>query len=71
MKKIEVGSVVAFNNLDDATWFKVEAIDGFILTVREVDTDYATQQIDSSVVKRIRDKPKADVRGKLESVVGI
>lgn len=54
MKKVKVGSEVAFNKLDDATWFKVEAIDGFILTVREVGTDYATQQIDVSAVARVR-----------------
>lgn len=54
MKKIEVGSVVAFNNLNDATWFRVEAINGFMLTVREVDTNYATQQIDRDCVKRVR-----------------
>jgi hypothetical protein len=56
MKKldIKVGSEVAFNMLDDATWFKVEAIDGFNLTVREVGTEYAPQHIDKCAVKRVR-----------------
>jgi hypothetical protein len=54
MKKIKVGVEVAFNQLKDATWFKVEVIDGFNLTVREVNTDFATQQIDVDCVKQVR-----------------
>ncbi len=52
--KVEVGSVVAFNMLDDATWFDVTAIDGFRMTVREHGTDYAEQASDVSLVKRVR-----------------
>ena len=52
--KIEVGSVVAFNMLADATWFDVIAIDGFNMTVREHGTDYAPQSSDTSLVKRVR-----------------
>lgn len=54
LKKIEVGSVVAFNTLPDATWFKVEAIKGFNLTVRQVGTDHAEHWIDKSAVKQVR-----------------
>lgn len=52
--KIEVGNFVAFNTLTDATWFEVLAIDGFILTIREAGTDYATQTMDKSLVKQVR-----------------
>lgn len=56
MIKIEVGVQVAFNLLDDATWFEVTDINGHTLTVKEVDdeTDYATQHIDISAVKQAR-----------------
>jgi hypothetical protein len=54
IEKIAIGNEVAFNNLADATWFRVEAINGFSLTVREVGTDYATQSIDRSAVARVR-----------------
>lgn len=54
MKKIKVGSIVAFNKLDDATWFTVEAINGFALTVREVDTEFSPQNIDISYVKQVK-----------------
>lgn len=56
MKKteIKVGDEVAFNMLADAIWFTVEKIDGFVLTVREVGTDYAPQTIDKSTVARVR-----------------
>lgn len=53
---IEVGSVVAFNNLEDATWFTVIATDDFILTVRESGTDYAAQRIDKCAVKKVRNR---------------
>lgn len=54
MMKVEVGVEVAFNKLGDAVWFTVEACDGFILTVREAGTDFATQRIDASLVKQVR-----------------
>ena len=50
-----VGQQVAFNKLDDATWFDVLAINGFNLTVREAETDYAPQTIDKSAVKQVRE----------------
>lgn len=52
--KIEVGSLVAFNMLDDATWFEVLEIDGFHMRIREAGTNYATQNMDTSLVKRVR-----------------
>lgn len=54
MKKIEVGSVVAFNNLEDATWFDVLEMEGFLLTIREHGTNYSVQYMDKSLVKRVR-----------------
>jgi hypothetical protein len=54
MKKVEVGSVVAFNKLADATWFDVVSKDGFNIEVREHGTDYATQRSDTSLVKQVR-----------------
>jgi hypothetical protein len=54
MRAIEVGSVVAFNKLDDAAWFDVLAIDGMTLTLREHGTDYAKQFMDKSLVKQVR-----------------
>lgn len=54
MKNIKVGSEVAFNTTPDATWFTVVAIEGVILTIREVGTDYAVQYMDSSLVKQVR-----------------
>lgn len=54
MKRVVVGSEVTFNLLPDAVWFKVLEIDGFCLTVQEVGTDYASQQTDVSLVKRVR-----------------
>lgn len=52
--KLKVGDMVAFNKLEDAAWFEIVGIDGFSLTVREAGTDYATQQIDRSVVAQHR-----------------
>ncbi|WLJ71220.1 hypothetical protein [Sphingomonas phage Birtae] len=68
MKKLDiaVGREVAFNMLDDATWFAVEAIDGFTLTVREVGTEYAPQMIDKSAVKRVRPGANNPAFGKLQ-----
>lgn len=54
MKKIVIGSIVAFNKLDDATWFDVLQICGFRLTVREHNTNFMSQQIDKSYVARVR-----------------
>lgn len=51
---VKVGSVVAFNMLEDATWFDVIAVDGFNMTVREHGTNYAPQRSDVSLVKRVR-----------------
>lgn len=55
-KKLDIrkGSVVAFNTLEDATWFDVLEVDGFLLTLREHGTDYATQTMDKSLVKQVR-----------------
>jgi len=54
---IEVGSIVAFNTLDDAVWFDVLQIDGFTLTIREHGTNYAKQTMDKSCVKQVRSPP--------------
>lgn len=51
---VEVGSVVAFNTLEDAAWFDVLEIDGFTLTLREHGTNYAKQYMDKSLVKQVR-----------------
>ena len=52
--KVEVGSIVAFNTLDDAVWFEVLAIDGFRIEVREENTDYKSHFSDTSLVKQVR-----------------
>jgi len=51
--KVYIGALVAFNLLEDATWFEVLAIDGFTLTIREYGTDFAEQKIDKSLVKQV------------------
>lgn len=53
---VTVGCEVAFNKLDDATWFEVVAIDSRrqLITVREAGTDYAPQHSDMSLVKQAR-----------------
>lgn len=55
MKKIKVGSKVAFNTLEDAIWFDVLEIHCFWLTVREAGHEnYAKQSMDRSLVKQVR-----------------
>lgn len=54
MKAVKVGSVVAFNNLPDATWFEVLGIDGFILTIKEKNTNYKSQTSDKSLVLQVK-----------------
>jgi hypothetical protein len=50
-----VGREVAFNNLKDAVWFTVLAVEGFTLTIREVGTNYAPQTADKSMVAQVRE----------------
>lgn len=50
--KIEVGSYVAFNTLEDATWFKVLSIEGFCMEIAE--DGYAPQYADISMVRQVR-----------------
>lgn len=52
--QVEVGSVVAFNTLEDAAWFDVLEINGDVMTLREHDTNYATQTMYKSLVKQVR-----------------
>lgn len=53
--KIEVGKQVAFNNLPDAVWFDVIAVDGFNMRIREIGCpDHAEQHADTSMVKQVR-----------------
>lgn len=59
MDKIEVGGKVAFNTNNDATWFRVEKIDGYNLIVREDGVTfegeiYHEQNADRSLVKQVR-----------------
>lgn len=56
--KIYVGCLVAFNLLEDATWFEVMAIDGFTLTIREYGTNFAEQKIDKSLIKKIHSEKR-------------
>lgn len=49
---IHPGDKVAFNTLSDAIWFDVISVDGFILKIREVDTNYAFQYMDCGYVKQ-------------------
>lgn len=52
--KIEVGSVVAFSEAAQPTWFDVVAIEGFHLTVREHGhPEYKQQSQDVSSVKQV------------------
>ena len=55
--KIKIGDEVAFNNREDAVWFKVVDIRQFTLVIQEVgDQEFATQTIDRSYVKSVRKK---------------
>lgn len=56
MKKINVGDLVAFNELSDATWFEVLGIQGTLILVREYSTDYASQYSDTSLIRKIKKK---------------
>ena len=55
MKTIEVGSLVAFNELKDAYFFKVIAIDGFNLSLSDPAYENSAIQImDKAFVKQVR-----------------
>lgn len=55
LKPVVVGSVVAFNDLENAAWFEVLGINGFDLTIREEGKpDYAEQHIDKAFVKQVK-----------------
>lgn len=49
---IIVGDLVAFNKLEDATWFEVLDIIGYIILIREAGTNYAEQFSDISLVRQ-------------------
>lgn len=53
--KIKVGSVVAFNFLEDAIWFDVIIVEGPTLAIREHGTNYVIQTMDKSLVKQVRE----------------
>lgn len=55
--KVTVGCKVALNLSPDATWFRVVALDGTKLIIREDDGSgefYAAQTSDTSLVKQVR-----------------
>lgn len=58
MKPVVIGSLVAFNELPDATWFEVLSIDGFQLTIREYNEhsgkNYREQYTDKSLVRQVK-----------------
>jgi hypothetical protein len=54
MKEIKVGSIVAFNKLNDAAWFDVIEMDGDVLVLREHGTNYATQTMYKSLVAQVK-----------------
>lgn len=54
IRPIRPGDMVAFNTLDDATWWDVVMIEGFKMVVREHGTDYAPQNADTSMIKKVR-----------------
>jgi ABC-type bacteriocin/lantibiotic exporter with double-glycine peptidase domain len=51
---IQVGKLVAFNMLPDATWWRVVSISGFVLAVQEIGYD-DIQTIDISFVQQVKD----------------
>ncbi len=53
-QEIKVGTLVAFNTLPDAAWFEVLEVNGFLLTIKEYGTEYASQTMDKSFVKQIK-----------------
>jgi hypothetical protein len=55
MLSIAEGREVAFNTLPDAVWFTVVKVEGFVLTLREAGTNYATQTADKSMVVQVRE----------------
>jgi hypothetical protein len=62
-QEVSVGSIVAFNTLEDAAWFDVIAIDGQMLTIREHGTDYRPERMDKSLVKQVRQPEARKVAG--------
>lgn len=59
--KVEVGQEIALNNCPDAAWFRVTAVDGFFIELREVKkvgsftfVQGRRQVSDASLVKQIR-----------------
>lgn len=69
VSEIKVGYQVAFNNLKNAVWFDVMAIDGFHLTIREHGTNFANQFSDKSLVKQIRQNLKGEPVSNLPSLL--
>jgi hypothetical protein len=53
--KLKIGDVVAFNMTQDPVWFDVVDVSGFLLTIREHGTSYATQICDKGLVKQVRE----------------
>lgn len=54
MNNVKPGDVVAFNNLNDCTWFDVLTVSGFAMTVREHGTDYKEKNADTSMIRQIK-----------------
>lgn len=55
MLEIKIGRWVAFNNLENAAWFKIEDIDHHMMRIRE-GKQYAAQYMDKSLVKQVSEK---------------
>ena len=58
---VQPGSVVYFNNLDDATPFEVISRDHYTIIIRDIETaaeypEIANQQSDVSLVSRVESK---------------
>lgn len=56
MLPLKVGCLVAFNELDNATWFEVLEINGYRMAIREYHETlkFSTQVFDKSFVKQVK-----------------
>jgi hypothetical protein len=51
-RKPKVGDVVAFNDFSDPVWWEILEIKGFVMTIKEQNTNYAPQKIDTCYIKQ-------------------
>jgi len=52
IKDIKVGDLIKVSEMPNATIYEVENVEGFILQIKEYNTDYRSQFIDVSLVTR-------------------